>query len=1117
MYRLKSPPNLNDLLDEYEDLPGHNVCDKSNYESRNQLDVSFINPEVYLSLVWHSGNLGIAYYDASSHQIYVMADVPENSEFVLLKQIIREIQPRVILLSSVHDSGLLACLKKEISDKNPMNERTNTSKLEFMPNSDFNYEVSKHRILCTQLPSVPKHFSDEEKKLYFASLLGLDNTRMVRSLGGLLKYLDKMRVGVELEDVAIQVPILGFQVFTLESQVQVDMRTYLALNIFSTELHPSGYRFGTTSSKEGLSLFGILNRCKSSIGSKMLRQWFLRPLRNASVLRQRYSAVSFFLKPTNVETMSCIQGCLKHIKYLPRILSKMSAAQATIGDWIALSKTLYHAVYIGEICRTLTKDVDIFRKIGMAFTDELHRCYNLLCKTIDFEASKQNNRFVVQANVDAALDAKKHTFNGLPDLMSRVAREELNSLSHDIKACVVSYLPQIGYLLVIDMPEGKTEQDDHTISGLEFKFASDNQLFYKSPRTLELDRMLGDTQLEILDMEVAIMHHLQDTILEKTQLMLDVMELASELDCLMALATCASEFGFVCPTLIEEAVLDIKKGRHPLQELCCSPYVPNHTNMGGQHTKMKLLTGPNACGKSVYLKQVGLIVFMAHIGSFVPAEKARIGPVDKIFTCIKTVESVSGGLSAFMQENVQVSEALRLATCNSLVLLDEFGKGTEATDGIALLTAVIKFWIAKGSDCPLLLVSTHFHSIIQQQLLPPSTQLQFLTFDTVMNGEELVFLYQMKEGHTSSSYAFNIALNVGLPQAIVKRAKQVSDLLLQNKPIPRLKDASSDLQNERYEKIVSAFLKLDLDTDDLQAFLKGYVLPLCSDPQQKPQTVIPSNIMQPAPEVVNMNQNCINALSQISKGSKVCDREISLGNQQRSKETSNEPVMNRDDDHKVKHYAANKDKQNSFSRDQGLQKEQESKSTESLRSSNCRTRDVTKNQSIDMNTSFWKNLSGTLKEQFIRTPLVDKSGRKNGQPMSNKSNICVSKECTPGQTTVLDTTRHKPSEDSIYVSESNKPEKRKADMRQLFTSVTKQTKALITSSPVVNRPDPGSKQPSEMTIAQTGTTTMRPGRENISSSSISPASESYSEAHARSCTTHITSTDSQQEPPTQQQ
>ncbi|CAG5115808.1 unnamed protein product, partial [Candidula unifasciata] len=963
------------------------------------------------------------------------------------------------------------------------------------------YDVSKHRIVCTQLPSVPKHFSDEERKLYFASLLGLDNTCMVRSLGGLLKYLDKMRVGVELEDVAIQVPVLGFQVFTLENQVYVDMRTYLALNIFSTELHPSVYKYGATSSKEGLSLFGILNRCKSSIGSKMLRQWFLRPLRNASVLRQRYNAVSFFLKPSNMETMSCIQGCLKHIKYIPRILSKMSAAQATIGDWTALSKTLYHAVYIGEICRTLTKDVDIFRKIGIAFTDELQRCYNLLCKTIDFEASKQNNRFVVQANVDAALDAKKHTYNGLPDLMSRVAREELNSLSDDIKACVVSYLPQIGYLLVIDMPEGKTEQDDHTIEGLEFKFASDNQLFYKSPRTLELDRILGDTQLEILDMEVAIMHHLQDIILEKTQLMLDVMELASELDCLMALATCANEFGYVFPTLIEETVLDIKNGRHPLQELCCSPYVPNHTNMGGQHTKMKLLTGPNACGKSVYLKQVGLIVFMAHIGSFVPAEEARIGPVDKIFTCIKSVESVSGGLSAFMQENVQVSEALRLATSNSLILLDEFGKGTEATDGIALLTAVIKFWITQGSDCPLVLVSTHFHSIIQQQLLPPSTQLQFLTFDTVMNGEELVFLYQMKEGHTSSSYAFNIALQVGLPPAIVKRGKEVSDLLLQNKPIPRLRDVSADLQYERCEKIVNAFLKLDLDKDDLQGFLKGYVLPLSAEPQENPQTVTHSDVVKHISEIVTTNQISTDSLLlQTHKGSKVCNHEISQQeNQMRAKEMSCQPSVHTGADPTLKRTTVNKVTENSLSGEQSLQTNREGENSRLA----CQTLDNNRNQSRDMDSSFWKNMPGALSEQFIRTPLVDKSGRKNTEAILN-----MSKDATTSHTGVLD--RQKQSQDVICVSETKNSEKRKADMKQFFTGVPKQTKPLLRPSHGLN-PVSECKQPRVMMSAYPGATA-RQGREPVSSSSGSPpASDTYLEGQGRSCTTHISSTDSQQQ------
>ncbi|CAL1542302.1 unnamed protein product [Lymnaea stagnalis] len=819
---------VHQLRDEDEEIGNENLYDDAvSGGRRTQSETSGIESEVYASIVWQSGQLALAFYDLSSRQIFLVPDVPENDDFSTVKQILREIQPTIIVTSSLQDSRLISCLKRLISNQSPNEIGLNNEscRLEILTNADFSYDVGKRRILALTLPGMPKHFTEEEKKIYFSSLISLDRTNLIRAVGGLLKYLQKSRVGVELEDTDTQVPVFGFHIYTIENQIQIDTMTYWGLSIFNTELHPSVYKSGT-SSKEGLSLFGILNRCKSSVGSRMLRGWFLRPLKNAALLNQRYDAISFFLKSCNIDTVKNLQECLKKIKYLPKILLKMTKAQATIGDWVALFKTIYHAVYIGNICKKQNQTIDIFKQISATFTDELHHCANLICRTIDFEESKLKKRFVVKPNVDDTLDEKKRTYNGLPDFLSNVAREELKCLSSNIEGCVVSYLPQIGYLLVITMPEGQNENDDHTIPGLEFKFASNKQLFYKSPKTMALDSLLGDTQVDIIEMEMNIMLGLQTAILENTQVLLNVMEKAAELDCLMALAICASEGAYVQPNLIQEEVIDIQSGRHPLQELCCSPYVPNDTKMGGQYSKIKLLTGPNACGKSVYLKQVAMIVFMAHIGSFVPAEQANIGPVDQIFSRIKSVDSVSVGMSTFLQDNMQMTEALRSATSKSLVIVDEYGKGTEPIDGLSLLTATIKFWIAKGLSCPLVLVSTHYHSIIQQKLLPKSRQIQFLTLETVMNEGQLVFLYQIKEGHTSSSYACNIAAQVGMPASVIQRGNEVSSLLSQYKAVPHMRDSQTIQQNERHEKIVEAFLRLDLDTDDIQAFVTGFVLPM---------------------------------------------------------------------------------------------------------------------------------------------------------------------------------------------------------------------------------------------------------------------------------------------------
>ncbi|XP_052240640.1 mutS protein homolog 5-like [Dreissena polymorpha] len=264
---------------------------------------------------------------------------------------------------------------------------------------------------------------------------------------------------------------------------------------------------------------------------------------------------------------------------------------------------------------------------------------------------------------------------------------------------------------------------------------------------------------------------------------------------------------------------------HPIQELCCSTFVPNDVQSNSEYGRIKVLTGPNACGKSIYLKQVALIVFMAQIGSFVPAEEAHIGLVDRIYTRVRSLESVSVGLSTFMIDINQMSEALRNAGENSLCIVDEFGKGTDMIDGLAILCASIKHWVGQGTSCPHVLVSTHFHTMIQRHLLPRSPLIKYLTLETLENGVELVFLYQLVEGQTSFSYACHVAAQAGLPSDIVKRGIEVSELLRQCKPVQRVDTLDTDTQNKRCEAIVQQFLALDIETADIKAFLSQCVLP----------------------------------------------------------------------------------------------------------------------------------------------------------------------------------------------------------------------------------------------------------------------------------------------------
>ncbi|VDI65653.1 DNA mismatch repair protein MSH5 [Mytilus galloprovincialis] len=780
---------------------------------RQRAESSTINDQIYMSIFWQGGRLGLAYYDIESTQIHMMMDSIEHDDFSLLQRVIRQINPVIVVLSSKQDDRLIKTLKPIVTVET---DDETEDVLQFLPSIDFSADICKRRILNLDLPSLPKHYTESERTLYISSLVPFDNQCMIRATGGLLKYLEKMRVGIELEDTDVRVPILDIKTFTLEDQLLLDDIAFCALQIFHKELHPSVYKSGQTGAKEGLSLFGILNRCRSQIGSRQMRVWFLRPLRDQSVLKQRHDAVSFFITPRNIEIVSALSDNLNNVKDIQKVLSRMQQSQASIGDWQALYRTTYHAISIGDLCKSQSHSIDIFKKVSLKFGEELHRIANLISKIVDFDEMSVQNRFVVNPNVDEDLDEKKRRYNGLPDFMTQVAKEELNRLSEDITECNVIYLPQFNRAQCIN-PEAKLE----TVEVFDQEVLE--QELYEQGEVYKLFHTSVDLST---DQETSIMHKLQNSILEHTKALLEVLELCGELDCLLAFATCAKEFNYVKPKLVPENVIDIKSGRHPLQELCCSPFVPNDVCSGQDYSNIKILTGPNACGKSVYLKQVAVIVYMAHIGSFVPAESASIGPIERIYTRIQSLDSVSVGLSTFMIDINQMSQALKRATESSLIIIDEFGKGTEMVDGMSLLCGCLTYWLEMGKRCPHVFVCTHFHSLINQHLLPKSPKIKYMTLETVHDGEELLFLYHLVAGHTNSSYASHIALQAGLPQEIVKRGTEVSKLIRQNKPIEKVDTEGTDTQYKRSKMIVDRFLELDLENGDLISFLSNVVLPI---------------------------------------------------------------------------------------------------------------------------------------------------------------------------------------------------------------------------------------------------------------------------------------------------
>ncbi|KAK4699437.1 DNA mismatch repair protein MSH5, partial [Phenoliferia sp. Uapishka_3] len=730
-----------------------------------------------------------------------------------------------------------------------------------------------------------------------------------------------------------------------------DSMRHRSLQIFSPESHASIH---SNKTKEGLSLFGIMNTARSPLGRALLRKWFLRPPLVLETIQARHTAVECFLRHENrsfqpsffhrkwraltrragkIEYVAeAIQTNFRFIKNIPKTLRILAEGKGAVRDWQAVYQFTYGAIMIRDSLATMSHrhHVDVIKRFLASFDNEgIGELGRMINDIVDWEESNMQKRVCVKSGVYSDLDELRRQYHGLTSLLSRIADDISTDIPPDLATSLsVVYFPQLGYLITIPF-ESKGSTSPPQWDDWQYQFVTEEFAYYKSDKCRDLDEHLGDIHSFISDKEIEIMHALLVKVVAQQEAILAVSSCLSELDwsaqyfasrsvetltycrSLLAFAETAKIYDWNRPTMSEDNTTEIKEGRHPLVELCVDSFVTNDTILagskgvswdfvapelgGGEDDKasdaeleseigkrdensMIIITGANYSGKSIYLKQIALITFMAHLGrlplplvdfevlltpyagSYVPAAGALIGLTDRILVRIATVESITRvgprvsrftrlnadyvlsvqGTSAFMIDLQQISFALRNATARSLIIVDEFGKGTNSSDGAGLFWGVIEHLIRRGTHAPYdeqprVVVATHFSHVLANELISPALPISYLHMEIVVQPTrrsnisrsssssssgatsvvpELTYLYRIKKGLSPSSHAFSCALQFGISPETVARAVYVSHLVA-TFDLSELLNAELDDEEraelESSEAIGRRFLSLDLD------------------------------------------------------------------------------------------------------------------------------------------------------------------------------------------------------------------------------------------------------------------------------------------------------------------
>lgn len=703
------------------------------------------------SVHFGKGSCGVAFLDISTGEFLTGEGTPDYVE-----KLLGNFQPKEVLY--------------ERGRKNDF-ERAFGSKFFTFEMEDwvFTEQTARQKLL--------RHFEVKNLKGF-----GVDNMHNgITASGAILQYLEMTQ---------------HTQIGHVTSLARIDEERYVRLDKFTIRslelLHPM--------QDDGASLMDVIDRTVSPMGARLLKRWTVFPLKEERAINERLDIVEYFFRQPEFRML--VDEKFHSVGDLERIISKVAAGRVTPREVVQLKVALQALQPVKAAC--MQAENEALRRVG----EQLNLCEELrdrIGREIENDPPQMINKGgVVRNGVNSELDElRKIAYSGKDYLLKIQERETQET---GISSLKIGYNNVFGYYLEVR----NTYKDKVPQSWVRKQTLAQAERYITQELKEYEEKILG-AEDKILSLEARIFGELVASMQEDIPAIQINANLIAHLDCLLSFAKAAEEHRYVRPVIDQSDVLEISQGRHAVIETQLplgETYVPNDIFLDTEKQQIIIITGPNMAGKSALLRQTALIVLMAQIGCFVPAESARIGMVDKIFTRVGASDNISLGESTFMVEMTEASNILNNVTPRSLVLFDELGRGTSTYDGISIAWAIVEYLHEHKKAQARTLFATHYHELNEMEKNFSRIKNYNVSVKEVDN--KVIFMRKLQRGGSEHSFGIHVAQIAGMPKSIVKRANSIlKQLENDNSGVGTVGKPSAEQLNKSRDGFQLSFFQLD--------------------------------------------------------------------------------------------------------------------------------------------------------------------------------------------------------------------------------------------------------------------------------------------------------------------